>query len=186
MWNSEAQEILIFDARFCVKSSIDIFNDEVFSDLRACLDAEMKRLQQEGLGSASRKAEPLTEEEEELLGKHSPQTLLDTIIFMNGVYRALRSGKEHRQLRANPCQIAIHERPGQRSFLEYREDVSKNHSGGLKGRKTKPKIVQHHANTASPEICFVVLFKLYKSFCPPDRPNNALYLKPLLHPTSSC
>ena len=68
----------------------------------------MKRLQQEGLGFASRKAEPLTEEEEELLwtkgllGKHSPQTLLDTIIFMNGVYFALRSGKEHRQLRANP------------------------------------------------------------------------------------
>jgi len=98
------------------KSTIDVFKDPAFLEFRICLDAEMKRLQQEGLGSRTRKAEPLTIEDEELLwskgllGKHSPQALLDTIIFMNGLYFALRSGKEHRQLRGEPCQIIVHER----------------------------------------------------------------------------
>lgn len=48
-----------------------------------------------------KKAEPLTPEEEELLwekgllGKSTPQSLVDTILVMNGIYLALRSGKEH-------------------------------------------------------------------------------------------
>ena len=71
----------------------------------------MKRLQAKGLGSNKRHAEPITEQEEDklwemgLLGDHSPQVLLDTMIFYNGLYFALRSGREHRQLRLRPCQI---------------------------------------------------------------------------------
>ena len=62
---------------------------------------QMKRLQL-GLGSRKRQAEPLTLEEEEtlwqkgLLGSHNPQALLDTMLFMNGMYFALRNGAEHR------------------------------------------------------------------------------------------
>lgn len=78
----------------------------------------MKRLQRAGLGSRKRKAEPLTEAEEELLwskdllGDSSPQSLTDTMVVMNGLYFALRSGDEHRQLRSNSCQIQVIERPG--------------------------------------------------------------------------
>ena len=78
--------------------AIDIFKDPEFADFRCCLDSEMKRLQQSGLGSKRRKAEPLSDAEEEelwklgLLGDHSPQSLVDTIIVMNGIYFALRSG----------------------------------------------------------------------------------------------
>ena len=71
-----------------------------------------------------------------ILGDHTPQALLNTIIFMNGVYFALRSGDEHRNLRCSPCQIKIVERPGQRSYLEYTEDISKNRPGGTKGSDT--------------------------------------------------
>ena len=45
-----------------------------------------------------RQAEAITEDEEELLwkekilGDHSPQSLLNTIIYMNSLYFALRSG----------------------------------------------------------------------------------------------
>lgn len=85
----------------------------------------MKRLQRSGIGSKRRQAEPLTLEEEELLwkkgllGSSNPQTLLDTILFMNGIYFALRSGAEHRQLRHDPCQIELVERPGERAYLRY-------------------------------------------------------------------
>lgn len=61
------------------------------TDFRSSLDAEMKRLQSKGLGSTHKQAEPLTEDEEELLwekilGGHSPETLLQPMIFMNGLY----------------------------------------------------------------------------------------------------
>ena len=47
--------------------ALDIFKDDEFAEFRQCLDSEIKRLQRAGLGSRRRKAEPLTETEEELL-----------------------------------------------------------------------------------------------------------------------
>lgn len=105
---------------------------------------------------------------------------------MNGLYFALRSGDEHRNLRFNPCQIQIIEKPGERSHLTYTEDISKNHPGGLKARKQKPKVVVQYANEENPSRCFVRLFKLYNKLCPLDRPHHALYLKPLKIPTKDC
>jgi hypothetical protein len=98
-------------------ASVDIYKDSEFAEFRVCLDAEMKRLQSAGYGSKTTKAEPFIEEEEKilwqtgLLGKSTPQALVDTILAMNGLYFALRSSKKYRQLRADPCQITVHERP---------------------------------------------------------------------------
>ncbi len=86
-----------------------------------------------------------------MLGCSSPQTLVDTMIFMTGLYFALRSGDEHRQLRFEPCQIELVERSGERPHLVYTEDISKNRPGGIKGRKVKPKVVLHHANLENPD-----------------------------------
>ena len=171
---------------------IDIFKDSSFSDFRSTLDGEMKRLQSLGIGVKKRQAEPLTEEEEEKLwttgqlGDHSPQALLDTMIFMHGIYFALRSGQEHRNLRFSPAQVEVVARPGERAFLRYTEDISKNNPGGLKGRKQKPKIGVQHENLENPTRCFVRLFRLYQSKCPPSRPKDAFYLKPLKNPTEQC
>ena len=113
------------------RHEIDIFKDHEFSQFRSSLDAEMKRLQSKGVGSVHKQAEPFTTEEEELLwgnkilGDHSPEALLNTIIYMNGLYFALRSEDEHRNLRHNPCQIQVVERQGERPYLIYTEDISK-------------------------------------------------------------
>ena len=120
--------------------------------------------------------------EKGILGDGNPQSLLDTMLFMNGLYFALHGGKEHRQLCHHPSQIQLVEKPGERAYLVYREDISKNHQGGLKNRKIKPKIVMHHANIENPRRCFVRLYKLYNSLCPPNRPNNTFYLQPLQKP----
>ena len=77
-------------------------------------------------------------------------------------------------------------KPGQRAFLRHTEDVSKNNQGGIKGRKSKPKVVVHHENATNPSRCFVNLYKLYQSKCPKDRPNQAFYLQPLKNPTNDC
>ena len=49
------------------KPEIDFFKEAAYAEFRATLDAELKRLKQAGNGSRKRKAEPLTQEEEELL-----------------------------------------------------------------------------------------------------------------------
>ena len=126
------------------RPELDFFKDPTFSEFRATLDSEMKRIQSAGIGSKRRQAEPLTEKEEELLwstgqlGHHTPQALVDTVFFMCGIYFALRSGHEHRALRFHPSQIELVERPDQRAFLRYTADLSKNNPGGLKGRTRKP------------------------------------------------
>lgn len=178
--------------RACGSATIDFFKDPELNNFRRTLDSEMKRLQSSGLGSIHRQAEPISEEEENilwekgLLGDKNPQTLLDTMVFMNGLYFALRSGNEHRQLRHNPSQIQLFEKPGERAYLRYTEDISKNHPGGLKARKIKPKIVDHHANLENPDRCYVLLYKLYNGLCPSNRPMDAFYLKPLKKPKEGC
>ena len=61
-------------------------------------------------GIKLKKAQPLTNDEDVLwqkgaLGEHTPQCLLDTLIFYIGMNFALRSGDEHRRLRFHPCQV---------------------------------------------------------------------------------
>ena len=94
---------LMCHLRSCGDVGIDFFKNDVFTNFRLTLDGEMKRLASKGLGTSGKKAECIGREEELLwtngiLGDHSPSALLNTVFFMNGVYFALRSGKEHRQL----------------------------------------------------------------------------------------
>ena len=65
----------------------------MFADFRVNLEAEMRQLQQKGLGLQKLQTEPLSIEEEELLwdkgllGSGRLQALVDTMLFMNGLYR---------------------------------------------------------------------------------------------------
>ena len=72
------------------------------------------RLRNEAPAESSQKkrAEPLKVEEEEVLwkkgflGSGSPQTLVDTMVVMNGIYFALRSGGEHHQLQSDHARFS--------------------------------------------------------------------------------
>ena len=171
---------------------VDIYKDATFANFRNSLDAEMRRLQSLGLGAKKKRAEPLTIQDEEkfwengLLGDHTPHALLNTMVYFNGVYFALRSGKEHRDLRFSPSQIEVVSKEGHRAYLLYTEDQSKNHPGGIKGGKISRKCVKHYANLENPSRCFVRLFTLYKSRCPSNPKRNAFYLQPLRKPTKQC
>ena len=118
--------------------SINFFTQPQYHSFKRVLDSEMERLKSKGIGVVVKRAEPIDKREEEILwssgilGDSSPQSLLDTVIFMCGYCLALRSGQEHRDLQSS--QLEIIERDGGK-VLRYTENVSKNNPGGLKHRK---------------------------------------------------
>ena len=107
------------------------------------------------------------------------------MVFMCGLYFALRSGKEHRQLRFDPCQIEVIEQPGERPFVVYIEDTSKNEPGGLKEGKSSKKLFSITRKKRN-QRCFVRVFKLYNSLCPFERPKGTFYLQPLKKQQPDC
>ena len=70
------------------------------------------------------------------------------------------------------------------SYLKYREDVSKTNTGGLTGVRHKPKVTEAFELADFPQRCPVRLFLFYNSVCPRDRPDGALYLRPLKNYTA--
>ena len=67
---------------------INFFTDPDFDGFRRTLDGIMKELQGKGVGVDRKQAEPILPEEEEqmwkigVLGAHTPQFLLDNIVYM--------------------------------------------------------------------------------------------------------
>ena len=174
-----------------VRPHVNFFKDADFDGFKRTLDGEMKRLRSTGLGVRPKRAEPITVNEENLmwekglLGSHSPQVLLHTMVYLCGLNFALRSGQEHRDLQLS--QIELVEHTDQPPYLVYTENISKNNRGGLEQRKMEAKQVVHHSNTTNPDRCFVTLFKKYVEHCPTSsqRKTSAFYLTPIRNPRTS-
>ncbi|KAK6175979.1 hypothetical protein SNE40_014351 [Patella caerulea] len=166
--------------------SVNIFEDDDFEQTRKALDTCMKEKAAMGLGISNRQsAEIITLEEEEnlwkrgVLGSDTPAVLLDTIFYLTGLHFSLRGGQEHRSLRLfdNPQITGPHMDSNEKRFLLYKEEVSKTNSGGLKSRKSGPKIVRAYENPDQ-ERCYVHLFEKYKSLCDTSS-TKAFYFTPL-------
>ena len=159
--------------------------------IKKTLDGEMRQLTAKGIAHPTKQAEPITSNEEEilwkkgLLGETSPSVLLNTMVFMCGMYFALCSGQEHRELRFS--QLQINEREGKKSIIYY-ENAFKANSGGLKHQKIERKVVTHYENLENPSRCFVRLYQKYISHCPESaiEKNTAFYLSPLKRTKGEC
>ncbi|XP_011405518.1 PREDICTED: uncharacterized protein KIAA1958-like [Amphimedon queenslandica] len=143
----------------------------------------MKRIK--GSGQVhTKQAEPLTIQDEKLLwekgllGSGSPHIILDTMVFMCGVYFTLRSRQEHRDLRFS--QIKLKEIDGKKCLV-FTENTSKNNAGGLKHQKATPKTVTHYENKHDTSKCFIQYYQIYIKHCPPLalEKDSAFYLTPL-------
>ena len=83
--------------------------------------------------------------EKGLLGDTNPQSVVDIMLFTNASF--LFSPRDH-QLRFELPQIQVFERPGERLYLQYTQDISRNHWEGFS--------FLYHANLEKPLRCFVV------------------------------
>ena len=61
---------------------------------------------------------------------------------------------------------------------------SKNNPGGIHHRKVVNKVVPHYENKKNPSRCFIRLYELYVSKCPPNPLGRSFFLHSLNHPTS--
>ena len=90
---------------------INFFTDPDFDGFRRTLDGVMKELQGKGIGVNRKQVEPILPEEEQMwktgvLVVHTPQSLLDTMVYICRLYFALRSGREHRNLQLRQLRAA--------------------------------------------------------------------------------
>ena len=94
--------------------------------------------------------------EKGVLGFHS---LVDTMVFIAGLYFALRSGDEHRWLTFSFIRLV--EKPGCDPCLVYVEVENKQ--------------VTHYAKGERPDWCFVQLYKKYCSHLPAEVTGDVFY-----------
>ena len=144
----------LYDIVICIQFHLEIngfcfklLNDERFREIKWSLDNLMKLRTAEGVGVSVRKAQILSQSEEEflwslgLLGSSNPEVLLNTVIFVIGKGFALRAGKEHQALRSpsfNSQFSFLHDDQGY-WLIRYNEEIGfKTNKGGLKHRKVDP------------------------------------------------
>ena len=163
----------------------EFLDDPKFSKLTNCLDNKMKLNASKGLGRKKRQAEVLEPEEirllweKRLLGDHSPQALLDTLLICGGIVFGLRAGQEHRSLRRegfDPQYEFVD--VDNLECIHYTEDVStKTNNGGLKHDNLDPKDGTCYPSKFK-DRCLVQLTKLYYSKIPKTYKTPAFYLQP--------
>lgn len=164
----------------------NLFKDKEFNQFRDILDLACKEATKSGVGCQSKQAQVITESEEELLwankhlGGHSPVSLVNSLLYLNGLHFALRSGQEHRDLTIDQIQIIPHNSISKYFILEYTETVSKTNNGGFKHRKLQPKKVRHIDinSVENVERSHALLLQKYLSLRPQNA-SNVFYLTPL-------
>ena len=98
------------------------------------MDGELKRLNGTGKYVYKKKADIITAEMEilwknGLLGDHSSQVLVNTLVHLMGLCFALRSGDDHRRLRHYPSQVKLEEPLNSTAYFHYKQDISKTNQG---------------------------------------------------------
>ena len=166
---------------------LNLFKDEVFHNFRTALDISCKESTEAGAGLNKKQAEVITEAEEEKLwnsgqlGDDTPMKLINTLVYLNGLHFALRSGKEHRDLTLDKVKVIPANENCEFYCVEYTEKLSKTNGGGFKHRKVEPKHVKHvDVNSKeNPARSHALLIEKYICLRQQLTNKNVFYLTPL-------
>ena len=190
---SEFPSKTLYDIVICVQFYLEtlgftfkLLNEDVFSKIRFTLDNVMKKRVADGIDSAVRQVQVLSFSDTDilwsqgLLGVHSPETLLNTVVVLLGLSCALRAGEEHRALRSPPfnSQFQFLYDESDQLYFKYKEDIGlKTNKGGIKQRKFEAKEVSVY-QTSDEGHCPVRIINYYLGKLPEKRTCKAFYLQP--------
>ncbi len=150
------------------------------------LDNRMKCLSREGYITPKSKAQVIALSQEEklwsnrLLGDHTPERLVYTVLYLLGVQFALQAGEEHKSLKFGKQLSVQFDTDSGNEYLEYVEFTAKNNQGGLSAMKATGKVLQCYRNPDS-DCCLVTLYKKYAAAQPVKnvKCSQDFYLRPL-------
>ena len=184
----------LYDIVICVQFHLEtlglswhLLNDDQFKEVKFTLDNLMKERTEMGLGLRTKRAYVLSHNDEELLwslgivGTSNPEQLFNAVFLSIGLSFAMRAGKEHKVLRGVGfnAQISFHYDDDGQMFMRYTEDIGlKTNKGGIKNRKTEPKVVDVY-HIENHERCPVCIVLKYCSLVPESRVCDAFYLQPV-------
>ena len=138
---------------YCRDMNVDDKNfldekDGRFTQFRRVLDAKMKELLCKGLGTKTRRADPISPRDEDVLwtngifGMESSVTLQYTVFFYNCKLFGLRGRDEHRNLDCSQFEIG---QDATGKFLRFTGRNSKTFKGGMAHMKLTNKGIKHYA-----------------------------------------
>jgi hypothetical protein len=161
-------------------------NSIEFSESREALRMKQRDLKSQGKGSRPNKADPLTDEEiqqlyaSDQLGIKTPQSLINTMWYLNTLHFGIRGGcEEHR----NICwgDIVLKNDPISKfDYLEYHERTTKTRTGeDLRNTRACPP--RMYATPDNRERCPVHTYICYQARRPEDfcNQNDPFYLAPV-------
>ena len=156
-----------------------IITDRCFETTRKCLLSKQKELKSEGRGNKDHAAATLTDKdidilyENQLLGLHSPESIVNTLWLNNSIHFGLRGCQEHRKMFWEDVKL-VKDSEGV-DYLEYTERQTKTRTGTdtENTRKVKPKMF-----ATSTERNPVAVYKAYSEMRPANMntPEAPFYL----------
>ncbi len=126
----------------------------------------MKELSTAGIICHKKQAQPITLQQEEemwqngILGNDTPEKLVNTLLYLIGIYFALHAYDEHKNLKVGTySQLKIKIDPHTNyCYLEYMENQSKNNQGGIKSLHHKTKVAKAFENLENLDRCIMRIF----------------------------
>lgn len=142
---------------------LSLFHSTALLPFQQTLDGRLKELQAtqkpfKKQSDAISVNDETTMWEKGVFGTHSPEAVINTLLFLSAKLFVLRGGRELRSLTHE--QIEFEERADGTMCVTYREMVSKTNQGGLKRRKVEPKVVQHVEDPLD-EKSFTFIYHFY-------------------------
>ncbi|XP_070581470.1 uncharacterized protein [Ptychodera flava] len=138
-------------------------DDGTFKTFQHALEKRKKELIAEGVGIAVKKADPVTEKDEERLWERgvfnsdTARGLSYIVYFYNCKMFGLRAMDEHTNLEANQFHTGFDENG--RKFLQYEGRLSKTCTGNI-DCKAKPKVIRQYSDPSN-ERCVVSIYEQY-------------------------
>ena len=160
-----------------------IAKDKEFSESRKVLNGKAIELREQGKGKRKNRADPLNEEEEELLwkkgvlGDASPVSLNHTVFYVLSQHFGTRGRQEHHQIRVEELKFVKNAVTGEADYVEWVEGVTKTRQGGLV--KKERRVPQQAYATGGSRCPVRLLQKLVSKRPEKMKTSGPLYLNPL-------